>query len=332
MGQRIFEIGGETIRGGARRRFYLKLAKLYDFTEVGMPVEVVVGKEDGPVLFVTAAVHGDEINGVEIARRLLHRKELSRLKGTLIVVPIVNVFGFNDKSRYLPDRRDLNRSFPGSLKGSMASQLAYTIMQDVVKKATHGIDLHTGAIHRTNLPHIRACLEDRGTKELANAFGVPLIMDSKTRDGSLREAARELGIPMLLFEGGEALRFDSKVIQTGLKGCLSVMAGIGMIPPLPSVKIATVPYEAKSSFWVRAPHSGCMRFKKNVGQHVKAGQVLCTISDPFDRERFEVVSDEEGIVLGRTQIPLVNRGDALFHIATMSSSKVVSEVVEEYDY
>jgi predicted deacylase len=201
----------------------LEAAALYDYTKMTIPVEVIRGKLPGPILFISAAIHGDEINGIEVVRRILKKKIFKNLKGTLILIPIVNVYGFNHKSRYLPDRRDLNRSFPGKKEGSLASHLAYIFLKEVVSKCTHGIDLHTGSNHRTNLPHIRASLDDTETKELAQAFGVPVIVNSKLRDGSLREAARKKNVKMLLFEGGQSFRFEEQVVNTALKGCLSVM-------------------------------------------------------------------------------------------------------------
>ena len=182
-------IGGTTIKRGERKRVYIDVAKLYDFTDMNIPIEVIRGKEDGPVMFISGAIHGDEINGVEIVRQILSKKALNKLKGTLIAVPIVNVFGFNTKSRYLPDRRDLNRNFPGSPKGSLTGQLAHIFMKEIIEKCTHGIDFHCAASHRINLPQIRACLSDPKVKEMAEAFDVPVIMDADLRKGSLREAA-----------------------------------------------------------------------------------------------------------------------------------------------
>lgn len=324
-------IGGNTIAPGERKRILLDVAKLYDFTDMNIPIEVVRGKKDGPVMFVSGAVHGDEINGVEIVRRLLIKKALQSIKGTLIAVPIVNVFGFNTNSRYLPDRRDLNRSFPGSQNGSLAAQLAHTFMTEIVKKCTHGIDLHCAAVNRVNLPQIRACLDDPITKEMAQAFNVPVVLHSTTRDGSLREATRELAIPTLLFEGGEALRFNEKTIKSGLNGVLSVMRQIGMLNPL---KNKTVPHDvfiARSSHWIRAPHSGILALKVNLGVRVKKGKVLGVISDPFGREKHEVVARRTGIIIGMATMPLLNRGEAAFHIATFEDSNAVEEHVDLFE-
>ena len=311
--RRVFEIEGNLVKPGERKRFSIGATSLFDFTELGIPVEVIRGNEPGPVLFISGAIHGDEINGVEIIRKLLRRKELSQIKGTIIAIPIINVFGFNNKSRYLPDGRDLNRSFPGSKEGSQAGRMAYMLMNEVVKKSTHGIDFHTGALHRTNLPQIRAFMEDEKTRSMAKAFDAPLILNSSLRDGSLREAARKRKIPMLLFEGGEALRFDENVIKIGVRGCINVMRSIGMLPPALKKRDKEA-YIAQSSHWVRAPHGGCLRLKKKLGEAVSKGDILGVISDPFDRERIEVLSRSNGVVIGLSLIPLVNRGDAIIHI------------------
>jgi len=262
---------------------------------------------------------------------LLKKKVLNNINGTLILIPIVNVFGFNYKSRYLPDRRDLNRSFPGRKNGSLASQLAHTFMKEIVSKCTHGIDLHTGANHRTNLPHIRACLDDGDTKALAEGFGVPVVINSNLRDGSLREAARKKQVKMLLFEGGESLRFEDKVISIGLKGCLSVMKKIGMIGHMSKDKSPGKVFVAESSFWVRATRSGTSSTKKKIGDKVKVGDTLAIISDPFGSESSSVIAEEEGILVGSSLLPLVNKGDAMFHIATFSCSYSVKEALSLQD-
>jgi predicted deacylase len=330
----IFKISGIQIPRGVRRSISLESSALYDNTKINIPVEIIRGKRQGPVLFISAAVHGDELNGVEIIRRLLRKKILNSLKGTLIIIPIVNVFGFNNKSRYLPDRRDLNRSFPGSSKGSLASQIANILMTEIVSKCTHGIDLHTGAIHRTNLPQIRASLDNKETQELAEGFGVPVVINSKLRDGSLREAARKKRVTMLLFEGGQALRFEENVIRAGVKGCMSVMRRIGMLkyatsslPKLTHNKI----FIAKASYWIRAPRSGTFMASKRIGDMVKVGDVLGIISDPLGKDSEVIYSQLEGILIGLLMLPLVNSGDAMFHVATFKNSTRVINALREYE-
>jgi len=331
-----FRINGVTIPAGQNRQIEIPIAKTYDHTNVTMPVEVIHGHRPGPVLFITAAIHGDEINGVEIIRRLLDSRRINAksLTGTLIVVPIVNVFGFNRQSRYLPDRRDLNRSFPGSADGSLAGQFAHRLMEEIVNQATHGIDLHTGANNRTNLPQIRACLDDPATRELAKAFNVPVMLNSSLRDGSLRHAAMERGIPILLYEGGEALRFEDKVIRTGLAGIFAVMEKIGMIAPkarqTPSHKTHKT-HIAHSTRWIRAPHSGCIRLYKSIGSAVTKGERLGVISDPFGHHKVTITAPGAGLIIGQSLLPLVNNGDALFHIAGFDDSNAVVDSIDLYD-
>lgn len=327
-------IAGITIPKGKRRRVEIPIAQLFDATDMSIPVEIVRGKESGPILFVSAALHGDEINGVEVVKKLLSNKRInSRIKGTLIAVPIVNPYGFNRNSRYLPDRRDLNRCFPGHEKGSLGSQMANTLMKEIVEKSTHGIDLHTGAIHRTNLPQIRACIDDEETSRLAQGFGVPVIINSNTPDGSLRQAALEKGIPILLYEGGEALRYEQKVIEAGLNGVLSVMETIGMIKPKvrKRKKRQNEVFTARSSSWVRAPHSGSLRIRAKLGANVKKGELLGELSNPYGNESFNVLSTRTGIIIGMTMLPLVNKGDAVFHIAVFEDSDAVEERLEIFD-
>ncbi len=324
-------IAGESIHPGESKIIQLPVARLYDYTEMNMPIQVVSGKKAGPVLFLSAAIHGDEINGIEIIRRLLHHAALKRLCGTLIAVPIVNIFGFNHKSRYLPDRRDLNRCFPGAKSGSLGGQLAHMVMNEIVVHCTHAIDLHTGAIHRSNLPQIRASLEQNEAKELAQAFGTSVIIDAALRDGSLRQAVADLGIPMLVYEGGEALSYDNTAIQVGLKGTMSVMRKIGMLKSTAKEKRKNETFVALSSHWVRADNSGLLRSYVTLGKRIKKGEVLGVISDPYGIHEVEVTSKATGLVIGHNRLPLVNGGDACFHIATFEKPQAVADKIEEYD-
>ena len=306
-------IGGVDVHPGQRTTIEIPVARVPTAADLSMPVHVVRGKKPGPSLFVSAAVHGDEINGVEIVNRLLRTKALSRLKGTLIAVPVVNVFGFIGYSRYLPDRRDLNRSFPGSERGSLAGRLANIFMEEVVQNATHGIDLHTGALHRTNLPQLRITEGDETALEMARHFGALVALESKTRDGSLRAAVAEQGVPLLVYEGGEALRFDEWAIRPGLRGVLGVMHHLGMLARRKDAK-RIEPIVASQSRWVRSPVGGILRARVSLGSRVEQGDVLGTIGDPFGHDPTEVTAPHAGIVIGKTQLPVVNEGDALFHL------------------
>nr|WP_258571331.1 succinylglutamate desuccinylase/aspartoacylase family protein [Flavimaribacter sediminis] len=280
-----------------------------------MSVHVVHGRRPGPTLFVSAAVHGDEVIGVEIARRLLRSPQLAQLKGTLLVVPVVNTFGFLNHSRYLPDRRDLNRSFPGSESGSLAARLAHIFMTEIVLRSDLGIDLHSASIHRTNMPQIRVSPASGKTLKYADAFGAPVVIVSKLRDGSLRKVAQKHGVDILLFEAGEALRFDELSARAGLAGILRVMNALDMIPRKGVSRARHNPLHASSTEWLRAPAGGLMRSFKATGEFVKKGDLLGVISDPFGVAESEITSEEQGLIIGRTNLPVVNEGDALFHIA-----------------
>lgn len=320
----VLHIGGEEIHPGERRQLALTVAKLYDFTDMKMPVEVVRGTAKGPTLFVSAAIHGDEINGVDIVRRLLKHRALKQIHGTLIAIPIVNVFGFNDKSRYLPDRRDLNRSFPGAEHGSLASQIAYIFRTEIVNQCTHGIDLHTGAIHRRNLPQIRVDLGNPTNLALAKAFGAPVILNASTRDGSLREMVDDEKIPMLLYEAGTALRFDKRAALLGVDGILNVMRAIGMLPMPPHPSKPSKPFIAKSSQWVRAPISGIFVTRKKIGEPVAKGEKLGFITNPFGDYEYDILAPTGGVIIGNSILPLANEGDGIYHIATFEKGESVN--------
>ncbi|MDO6512590.1 succinylglutamate desuccinylase/aspartoacylase family protein [Neptuniibacter sp. 2_MG-2023] len=331
MTDTTFTINGTKVAPGTRTTIELPAGRLYTHTPMTIPVHVINGKRDGPRLFLSAAIHGDEINGVEIIRRVLTLPALKRIKGTLIAVPIVNVHGLLSHSRYLPDRRDLNRSFPGSEKGSLAARIAHLFMEEIVCQSTHGIDLHTGAVHRTNLPQIRANLDDEETDKLARAFNVPVIISSNLRDGSLREAAAEHGIPMLLYEAGEALRFDEMAIRAGVKGIVNVMRSLGMLPPSRGTrKSYKEPVVARSSSWVRASESGILRALIPLGGRVSKGTLLGVVSDPFGEKEAQITSPYSGIVIGKTNLPLVNEGDALYHIARFGDIEEIEAKVDEF--
>ena len=308
-----FRIAGTEIPAGTRKSLELTLGRLHTSGRVDMPVHVVNGRRSGPVLFVAAAIHGDEINGTEIIRRLLRHRALSRLRGVLLCVPVVNVYGFITQSRYLPDRRDLNRSFPGSSRGSMASRIAHLFTTEVASQSTHGIDLHTGAVHRANFPQVRCDTDHQPSFELAQAFGAPLIVRSGLLEGSLRAAGRPLGVPVITYEGGEALRFDESAIRVGLRGVLQVMRALGMLTAARSLSQAS--RVTRHSRWIRAPEGGVHRARVRLGSVVREGEILGWVADPLGEDEFEVRASRDGIVIGLSNLPLVNEGDALFNVA-----------------
>lgn len=308
-------IGGTSVASGAEQRLDLPVARLPTQTMLSLPIHVINGHSEGPHLWLSAAIHGDELNGVEIIRQVLEQVTPQTLKGALIAVPIVNMFGFIEQSRYLPDRRDLNRSFPGSARGSLASRLAHLFMKEVVSHCSHGIDLHTASHHRVNLPQIRANLDNPETYRCAQAFGAPAMIHATTRDGSLRQAAAKQGISVLLYESGEALRFDLEAITVGVKGILQVMSSLEMLID-PSQQVPSQPsLESRETKWVRASRSGILHLQIELGQTVTQRQKLGYIADAFGEANRRVQAPCDGIVIGFTKNPLVNQGDGIVHIA-----------------
>lgn len=311
-------IAGTEIEPGTRAELELRPAALPSGGWMPIPVVVFHGATAGPTVWVSAALHGDEVIGVEIIRQVMERLDPATIKGTVLAVPVVNVPGFASGDRYMPDRRDLNRSFPGSARGSLASRFAHTFMTEIVRKCEYGIDLHTGSDHRRNVPQIRADLTDPRTKELADAFAAPFTMHSRVRDGSLREAAVRADAVTLLYEAGEAWRFDDESIRVGVRGTRRVLAHLGVIRLTPGERRARVAPTVLlgTSAWIRSPMSGLARLGVPLGTRVAAGQAIGVVSDAIGSTERVVKTRKAGIVVGRNESPVVHRGDALVHIAT----------------
>ncbi|MCU0315296.1 MAG: succinylglutamate desuccinylase/aspartoacylase family protein [Fimbriimonadaceae bacterium] len=321
-------IHDQEILAGTKVTLEIPIASLSTGTVLSLPVVVVHGSKPGPTLLVSAAIHGDEINGVEIVRRVLDEVKPRGLSGTLIAVPIVNVFGYLTRSRYLPDRRDLNRSFPGSKKGSLASQIAFLFMTKIVKNCDYGIDLHTGSDGRTNMPQVRCNLHDPVTREFGLAFGAPVMVQSRIRANSLRATAAKMNLPMLVYEAGEAHRFDNWSLEVGVKGVIACMSHLGML----SSELEPQPQEtvvAASSSWIRVQRGGVLHHDIQLGDQIQRGQLLGTVTDIYGKKRSSVVSAYEGLVIGMTRTPLVTRGDAVFHIAREEALTPAEEAGEE---
>ena len=312
------EIDGHIIDPGTAADVTIPVSREVSGFTANLMLRVINGVRPGPTVFISGAVHGDEIIGTAIIQRLAERIAPDTLAGAVILVPVVNIYGFLSNSRYLPDRRDLNRSFPGSSKGSLAGQLAQCFLENVIEKSSLGIDIHSAAIHRYNLPQIRIAEDDPYLTELAMAFGAPVIVESPLRVGSMRELARSRGVPMLLLEAGEALRFDRLSIDIGTHGVLRVLAHLKMQEWDDGMDGVGTPARTNSSTWVRAPRGGVAHFVHESGDTVRAGDVLAQVSGLFGEESADVIAPVDGIVIGHATLPVVNQGDALFHIAKVA--------------
>lgn len=307
-------LAGTTILPGSKVKLEIPVTRLSTGTELSLPITVLHGRSAGPKLLISAAIHGDELNGVEIVRQVVAGLSARSLRGTVVAAPVVNVFGYLTQSRYLPDRRDLNRSFPGSRGGSLAARLAHLFLNQIVIPCDIGIDCHTGADRRSNMPQIRANLHDPETRDLAMAFGAPVVVQARLRANSLRAAASDRGMPMLVYEAGEALRFDADAIATGVTGIRRLMGRLGMIAeggqdPVPE------PFVAESSSWVRVGRGGILLSSARLGDLVQAGDEIAQVIDIHSRLRARVRAPFDGLIIGQTNHPLVSRGDAVYHLA-----------------
>jgi uncharacterized protein len=307
-------VAGVSVDPGTRRDLFPTASESYTGERTTLPMAVLNGAGAGPRAFVTAAVHGDELNGIAVCRALLERLDPVDLDGSVVIVPIVNVLGVQFWSRYLPDRRDLNRSFPGSHEGSMAARIARLLLDEVIAGSDIGIDLHTAAHHRTNVPQVRVHSEDDHARSLAVAFGAPFVLDAKLRPGSLREVAHDRGVPVLTYEGGGPMRFDDDAIDVATAGVLRVLARMGIVDDAPP-PASTAPMVLRESRWLRAERGGILELHVSAGDRVEPGQPLWTTVSPLGEERNTVDADEAGYVIGATTVPLVSPGQALLHVA-----------------
>lgn len=313
-------IAGQSIAPGEFKEININIARLPSRTQIDTPIYVYRAPEEGPVLALTAGMHGDEINGMEIVRRIID-SGLNRVqRGTVVCMPILNVYGFLNYSRDVPDGKDINRSFPGSKNGSLASRVAHHLMKEVIPFVDFGIDFHTGGAMRTNFPQVRCVMEDPKNVELAAAFHAPFTIDSPFRPHSLRQTAAKLGKHIIVYEGGESLRFDQYAIEEGIHGTLRLMRHLNMVDRAPEPRTGNK--IIWSSSWVRARTAGLFQPSIVSGQAVEKNQHVGTMTDPFGEFKEEIKSPVTGYVVGLNNIPVVNAGDALMHIGVDTVCKL----------
>lgn len=304
-------IDGHKIAPGQKLQINALIARLPTRTPINIPVFVARSKEDGPTLLVMAGVHGDETNGVEILRRFIASKNYIPKIGTVIAIPVFNVYGFINHERGLPDGKDLNRSFPGSKTGSLASRVANFFTSEILPQIDYGLDFHTGGASHNNYPQIRSALELPMEMELAKVFGAPLIIKSPFRDKSLRRTAAKAGKPVLVFEGGETLRMRKQAIDVGMNGILRVMKYLGMRDEAPKADDSVF---ITDSTWIRAKYAGLHHSYVRNGSRVAKNQLLGLITDPYGQFEKKIKSPIDGVVIAINNYPVVNMGDALMHV------------------
>lgn len=320
MDSEIFTLLGKTIKRGETVQLNIDIARLHTRTAIEVPIIVSRGKEPGPIILLNAGIHGDEVNGVEIVRQIISKNYHKPKKGTVICIPVLNVFGFLHQTREFPDGRDLNRVFPGSKEGSLGSRFAYFFMKEIIPNIEYCIDYHTGASKRFNYTQLRIEGSDEETLALAKAFGVPFILLSKELPKSFRSEASKKGVKVLLFEGGKSLDLDRAVTKIGVVGALKVMHQLKMRDFSKEIdtNLTKTGFDESlilsNSTWLRARYSGMFRSFISIGTKIKKGMVLGTISDPFGDFEKRVIAKSDGYIICSNHSPIVNQGDALFHI------------------
>ena len=306
---------GEAIAAGTARDVELAVSESYSSLTVKIPIHIRRASEAGPVVFVTGALHGDEINGTGVIRQLIHDPTLKLLRGSLILVPVLNMLAFDRHSRYLPDRRDLNRFFPGSPKGSLASRLARIIFDEIVARSDYGIDLHTASVRRTNYPNVRADMGDPGAQRLAAAFGSEIIINSKGPQGSLRREATLAGCPTIVMEGGEVSKVEPGIVKSGTRGVKNVLRELQML----ACAQESPPYQLviERSKWLRAEHGGFMRFHARPGEVVAKGRLLATNTTLLGHPQTTICAPFDGVIMGMASLPAVNPGEPVFNLGKL---------------
>lgn len=320
------EIAQATIHPGETVTLALPLPELFSCAPLHMPIKVMHGRQKGPCLLVTAAMHGDEMNGTEIINRLLSRPSLKRLRGTIIAVPVVNVYGLINRSRFLPDGGSLDDCFPGSEHGHHGARIAHLFTQMLFPLADVCVDLQTGDRNFNNFPQTFVDVSNEPVLDLAEKFGAPIITDFDKAPGRFSTWACEQGKPTLVYEAGEAMRFDEYAIKTGVKGLMNLLRALGMVTKSASDRKQTPTYIADEQLVVRANTSGVVHTTQVLGSHVRKGDVIGVISDPFGvRESVDIKCPVDAAIVAMNDLPLIQEGEAVFHLATFPRLRHVSE-------
>ena len=312
----------ETILAGESKTINMEIAKLHTMNKLKIPIIVERSKIDGPTVLFTACLHGDEINGTEIVRQLIIQKINKPKRGTIICIPIINIFGFVNQTREFPDGRDLNRVFPGSKTGSLASRFAYYILKDIIPHVDYAIDFHAGGASRFNAPQIRIVPENPELKQLSDVFNAPFTLYSKNISGSFRNSCDKLGIKMLLFEGGKSLDINEEVTNDAIEGTKRFLDHLDMLNPRKKANIKSKkPIYIEKSNWVRAKYSGMFHGMVKIGSFIKKGDLIATISDPYGKVEHKMKAPHDGYVINVNDAPIVYQGDAIFHVSTHLESE-----------
>lgn len=325
-------IGGEKINPGESLNLALPLPELFSCAPIYMPIKVICGKQEGPTVLIVAAANGDELNGTEIINQIINSKNLNKLKGTLIAVPVLNVYGLMRGSRHLPESLAISGNFPGGANGNHAARLAHLFTTEIVEKVDYCIDLQTGFPNHTNLPMVYADTTDENSLDLAKTFKAPVISHFKFEEGTLGATIRKRGVPYILYEAGEAMRFDEPAIKMGTRGIMQVLRKLKMLPESKSSTKSPDSAITERCQWVRTAHSGIAHIKLKLGQLVKKGQLICEIQDPFGaKDTIKMHSPFEAIVIAKNNLPLVHEGEAVVQLALFDENKETASEIKDWE-
>ncbi len=314
--KRELSVDGQLIKRGESKVIDLNIARLVSGTAIDLPIYVYRSKKPGPIILLSGGLHGDEVDGIEIIRRLIRAKTFKNLKrGSVIAIPVLNIYGFLNFSREVPDGKDVNRYFPGNKTGSLASRVAYNLTKKVLAEIDFGIDFHTGGANRYNYPQSRFAPNDSKAREIAAIFNAPISLESNLIDKSLRKEAYKMGKSIVVYEGGESMRFDELSITEGIRGAKRVLSHFGMIEE--EIPVQNHTFCSKSQ-WVRARRAGLFHPALKSGEWVDQNDVMGYLSDPFGSKPVRIKAPDSGIIIGHNNAPLVNQGDALFHLGTLN--------------
>ena len=309
-------IFNETILPGKSKTINMQIGKLHTMTDLHIPIIVERSKKEGPVVLLTAGLHGDEINGTEIVRELIVKKINKPKRGTIICIPVINIFGFVNQTREFPDGRDLNRIFPGSKTGSLASQFAYYILKEIIPHIDYAIDFHAGGAQRFNAPQIRIVPNTAELKTLSDVFGAPFTLYSNNISGSFRSSCDKMNVKMLLFEGGKSVDINNGVTKEAVEGTKRFLTHFDMLKNKHEISKPHQTIYIETSDWIRANFSGMFHGLKQIGSYVTKGELLATISDPFGKVSHKLKAPHAGYLINVNDAPIVYQGDAVFHIST----------------
>ena len=324
-------ICNEFIQPGEKANLALQMPDLYSCAPLYMPIKVIHGKNAGPCLLVFSTIDGNEMNGLEIVNRLIESLDGNSINGTIIAVPVMNIYGLTHFPKTMPSGNDLSECFPGKPDGNFGERIAHIFTHELIKKADYCIELDTGALNHNILPQVYCNFDNQKTKQLAKAFQAPVITNVSIEGNNFRQTTESLNIPLLVYQAGEAMRFDENAITLGVNGTINIMRSIDLLPKEEPIAEFS-PVFSQDEGWIVSHRFGILRTYVELGQTIKKGEKLGTISDPFSADKGEhVKAPKEGIIVGINTTPLIHEGLSIFKIASFIDYSRAEDAIESWE-